>query len=452
MALGEQIEINLETKIKNLVKQRFMLNENCFLIKGAKRGAIYDLKSGDVYSVGEEAKEILDRCEQGFPVSQIIQLFPKVGSQEIVEYLNQLETMGLGKFLKKGEIINKISLQPSESILDFLWLEITKRCNLSCVHCYANNNPTSFGEKLIIEDWEKVLKEAFDVGCRKVQFTGGEPFLAKELLFSLAKKIREIGYEEIEIFTNGTLLDGKAIQEISKLAIKVAVSFYSKDPKVHDLVTQKKGSYFKTLKGLKKLKRAGIPTRVAITVTKINQDTLFETINFLKQDVGIEAIGYDFVRPIGRGHDFRIFPDKFTREMERRKSVFPKINIDEFLRRIKGPNCFFKSMCITSSGEAIPCIMARDLILGNVLEESIQTIMKHPQAEAIRRLNKDKIETCKDCEYRYACFDCRPKTKGENGNLFAKPPECFYDPCSGIWKTKVEAKDERDKNLNNLLL
>jgi len=56
------------------------------------------------------------------------------------------------------------------------------------------------------------------------------------------------------------------------------------------------------------------------------------------------------------------------------------------------------------------------------------------------RLSKDHIEVCKDCEYRYACFDCRVKTNDAE-NLYAKSSDCFYNPYTGIW----EQKEVRDR-------
>jgi len=46
-------------------------------------------------------------------------------------------------------------------------------------------------------------------------------------------------------------------------------------------------------------------------------------------------------------------------------------------------------------------------------------------------LSYDKIEVCRDCEYRYACHDCRPLTYGPTGELTAKSLHCSYDPYRG---------------------
>lgn len=416
-------------------KQNFMLNENVFLVKGAKEGAIYDLGSGNIYSINEISKKILEESEKGLSLKDLFRLYPGLEPREISEYLNELENLGLGRFLKKGETINKIPLTPYQTRLDFIWLELTERCNLNCLHCYANSGSTRPEETLSLGDWKRVIREAFDVGCKKCQFTGGEPLLEKKLMFDLIEEAKTIGYEEIEIFSNGVLLEDATIQKISELDIKMAVSFYDMHPEIHDRMTQRKGSFSKTLENLKKLKRADIPTRVAIVATRVNQDTLFNTIEFLKKETGIKNVGYDLARPVGRGHEPELFPDKLFEERELKKPSFNKIFKEDFSIRANGHNCFSKFLCITSTGEAIPCVMARDLVLGNVLEESVPDILEKPQTKFIRGLSMDKIEICKDCEYRYACFDCRPMAKNYGGgNLYAKPVNCHYDPYLGMWK------------------
>ena len=419
-------------------KGKFALNESCFLVKGAKRGAVYDLGSGDVYSVDEVAKKILDGCEKGLSLERIAQSIPELGFEETSKYLVQLESLKLGKFLNKEDKINKISLK--EPRPDLLWLELTSACNLKCIHCYNDSNSSEIPyrkKEITLEDWKRVLKEAFDIGWRKVQFTGGEPFLEKETLFNLIREAKAIGYKETVIFSNGILLTEEIIQRLAKLNVEMSVSFYDKNPEIHDRITRKKESFSRTLANLKSLKRARVLTKISITVTKLNEENLFNTIDFLKNETGIEEIQYDLVRPTGRGCNLEVFPNKLKRQ--RGRSIFPKVTFEKFCSRIYGHNCFSKFLCITDLGQVIPCIMARDLVLGNIFEESIHSILRKTKTKTIQELNKDKIEVCKDCEYRYACFDCRPMAKYYGGgNLYAKPHECEYDPYLGIWENRKE--------------
>ncbi|MBO0880190.1 MAG: radical SAM protein [Mycobacterium sp.] len=59
----------------------------------------------------------------------------------------------------------------------FLWLEITGRCQLACVHCYADSGPAGTHGSMRRADWLRVMDQAARMGVRMVQFIGGEPTL-----------------------------------------------------------------------------------------------------------------------------------------------------------------------------------------------------------------------------------------------------------------------------------
>jgi hypothetical protein len=56
------------------------------------------------------------------------------------------------------------------------------------------------------------------------------------------------------------------------------------------------------------------------------------------------------------------------------------------------------------------------------------------------RLNKDKIDVCCGCEFRYLCFDCRPDASGLSANMLSKPWNCTYLPAEGQWSNNEEEK------------
>ena len=66
--------------------------------------------------------------------------------------------------------------------LRFLWLEITGKCNLLCTHCYADSGPEAdlYGN-MAFEDWTRAISEAAELGCRQIQFIGGEPTMHPRL-------------------------------------------------------------------------------------------------------------------------------------------------------------------------------------------------------------------------------------------------------------------------------
>src|SRR5262249_1460724 len=110
--------------------------------------------------------------------------------------------------------------------LDFLWLEITGKCNLACTHCYADSSPMKpLSEGLTYSDWLKIISEAYELGCRQIQFIGGEPTLHPDIC-SLISYAKETGFDFIEVFTNATRLSRELIQCFVENNVNVAASFY----------------------------------------------------------------------------------------------------------------------------------------------------------------------------------------------------------------------------------
>src|SRR5687767_1018146 len=84
--------------------------------------------------------------------------------------------------------------------LNFLWLEITRRCNLTCAHCYVDSGPgLPLTEGMQFDDWCRVMDEARAEGCRRVQFIGGEPTLHPDLPALLGHAARA-GFSQCEVF------------------------------------------------------------------------------------------------------------------------------------------------------------------------------------------------------------------------------------------------------------
>ena len=86
-------------------------------------------------------------------------------------------------------------------------LELTERCNYNCIHCCINrpaNDPDARARELTTAQVKEVLKQAADLGCLQVRFTGGEPLLRSDFeeLYVFA---RQSGLKVL-LFTNGRLI------------------------------------------------------------------------------------------------------------------------------------------------------------------------------------------------------------------------------------------------------
>jgi len=107
-----------------------------------------------------------------------------------------------------------------------------------------------------------------------------------------------------------------------------------------------------------------------------------------------------------------------------------ELNIGFVKRAAKEHNCFGRRLYIDVDLNIFPCVMERRISHGNLKEGMLFDIINNE----ICTFNKDRIFVCKDCEFRYTCFDCRPDSLGKR--IDEKPWYCTYDPHKGVWADK----------------
>ena len=233
---------------------------------------------------------------------------------------------------------------PSGAELDFLWIEVTRRCNLGCVHCYASCSSQEPRDMIMgFDDWRGILAQAFELGCLQVQFTGGEPTMAPYLEALLAEARARLGYQLVEVFTNGTLVTDRLISIFQHLNISLAFSIYSFQADIHDAVTRRRGSLSQTLDTIRRAIKHGIPLRAAIISMEYNFNDIEQTVSFIR-DMGVTSLMVDQVRPVGRGVS-----------LSREKSPF----------RVICKDCSQSKLCVRSDGRIFPCIFERTYPVGH---------------------------------------------------------------------------------------
>jgi len=240
-------------------------------------------------------------------------------------------------------VLSESSPSVSRQDLSFLWLEITAKCNLECIHCYADSGPrrSLFGE-MSTEKWLTVLADASTLGCRQVQFIGGEPTLHPDLVRMLSFA-SERGYSFIEVFTNATHMDDRLLRTFVEHRTHIAVSFYSDDPETHDSITKRPGSFDRTVESLRSMISAGLPLRAGIIEMRENAGHAASARLFL-ESIGVRDVKVDFRRGVGRG-----------------ATVLPS---PEPMEALCG-ECWKGKLCVTSFGRIYPCVFSRFADLGS---------------------------------------------------------------------------------------
>lgn len=394
-------------------------------VKGALCAALYDLNEGVVFSVNHDGRTVLDKVEAGTPDEGY--------NEAELSYIAQLVEMKL------------LSAEPSENTpppaeddrLIYVWLELTDACNLRCVHCYGDFGyaVTRHADLMKKEEWFAVLDEVAKYPSAGIQLIGGEP-MANPDFVEILNYAAEKKLARIDVFTNATLFSDRIFDAIEAAGASVRISVYGPTAAVHDGVTGRAGSFDKLCAAVRELVRRGIRVTPAVILMRENEDYLEETHRFL-ESLGVKPSGYDVIRNTMPGKknahyvtDPRLLGPRYT------SAPNFKTSYAEFYRFGQRNSCFDGKLAITASGDVIPCIFARRAVCGNLRKDSYADILTRLREEW--RITKDRVEVCRDCEYRYACHDCRPTAEGVTGNKFSKHLRCTYDPYSGVWGSVAE--------------
>ena len=153
--------------------------------------------------------------------------------------------------------------------LHALWFQLTGTlCNLACSHCFISCSPTNHALKFVApETVYRYLDEAESHGVREVYFTGGEPFLHKQIMPILARSLQVAA---TSVLTNGTLITPAVADELAALAatsgysLEMRISLDDVDEARNDAV-RGKGSLRRALRALRLLQERGLPPIVAVT-------------------------------------------------------------------------------------------------------------------------------------------------------------------------------------------
>ncbi|UCG64406.1 MAG: radical SAM protein [Deltaproteobacteria bacterium] len=169
-------------------------------------------------------------------------------------------------------------------------LEVTRRCNLTCVHCY-NNLPLVDREvreaELSSQEYCQILDEIVDQGCLWLLFTGGEPFAKSDFLeiYTHAKKKGLL----ITLFTNGTLITPRIADYLVQWRpFSVEITLYGHTKETYERVTGIPGSYERCTRGIRLFMERDLPLKLKTMAIRPNKHELWDMKQFVEQDLGLE--------------------------------------------------------------------------------------------------------------------------------------------------------------------
>ena len=179
--------------------------------------------------------------------------------------------------------------------------EITSTCNIMCTYCYGCYGPQK-KEHFSIEEIPRFFDKLASHGVIGVELTGGEPLAHPKFtsIYGLAFK----KFDFVPVISNGILWKPELFEivELNKHKAFIQISIDGSNEETNALVRQKKGTWDKTLRTVKKLVEIEVPLRVTFVVTHENKHDLKNTAQLMRE-IGVKAFAISLPDGLGRGSE-----------------------------------------------------------------------------------------------------------------------------------------------------
>ncbi|MFB4194177.1 radical SAM protein [Streptomyces carpaticus] len=260
----------------------------------------------------------------------------------------------------------------NESPTKFLWLDITRKCQLECAHCYNSSGPEGDHGSMSQEDWFTLLDQAADAGVSAVQLIGGEVTMhphGKEI----AAHALGLGLQ-VEVYSNLVHIAPEWWTLLQHEGASLATSYYSASAREHNTMTRRP-SHGRTRANIVRALKLGIPLRVGIVSN--DKERAAEAEAELRA-IGVQRIGIDHIRPYGRG------------------AAEPSPDTSGLCG-----NCGDGCASIGPNGQVAPCVFSTWMEIGNVQQAPLAAILsgdKMIQATAAIRGDVTMAKCQPDCQ------------------------------------------------------
>ncbi|MBF0228031.1 MAG: 12,18-didecarboxysiroheme deacetylase [Desulfamplus sp.] len=340
---------------------------------------------------------------------------------------------------------------------------MTRRCNLRCVHCYAQSEDISYDNELNHEQSLSMIDDLAQFGVPVLLFSGGEPLvhprLAEYAEYAVKKGMRAV------ISTNGTLITKEKAKILKDIGLSyVGISLDGLE-ETHDKFRGVKGSFQKALQGIRNCQEAGIKVGLRFTVNKRNVHEIPGIFDLLEEKEIPRACFYHLVYS-GRGsaianedlshHETRKALDLImarTRDLHDRNLPKEILTVDnhadgpylylkllnedpiraaevlELLQMNEGNNSGRGFGCISWNGDVHPDQFWREKILGNVKERPFSEIWTDATNEFLMKLKDKKSYVkgrCATCKWLAVCGgNFRARAESIKGDPWDHDPACY---------------------------
>src|SRR3989304_2976982 len=159
---------------------------------------------------------------------------------------------------------------------------ITRTCNLHCVHCYADSHDKEYEGELTTEEALGLIDELARFGAPVILFSGGEPLLRQDL-FQLIRYAKDKGIRGV-LSTNGTLITREVVRQLKEFGLSYVGVSIDGPEHIHDRFRGKKGAFQEAVQGFRNCLAEGIRVGIRMTLTKYNHEYIDDVFRLLEEE------------------------------------------------------------------------------------------------------------------------------------------------------------------------
>jgi len=192
-------------------------------------------------------------------------------------------------------------MQPAQSGPRLVFWEVTKGCNLRCIHCRASATELSSPDDLSTSTARGIIDQIAQAGNPILVLSGGEPLYRSDI-FELARYATDKGLRAA-LATNGTLVTKDMAASIVASGVKrVSISLDGAEAATHDSFRGIPGAFDAAVQGMRNLKVLGMPVQINMTIARHNAHQLPRVLELAKS-LGADALHTFLLVPVGCGVD-----------------------------------------------------------------------------------------------------------------------------------------------------
>ncbi|MBI5248625.1 MAG: 12,18-didecarboxysiroheme deacetylase [Desulfomonile tiedjei] len=340
---------------------------------------------------------------------------------------------------------------------------VTRRCNLKCVHCYSHSEDKNYGGELSNKEGKALIEDLSEFGSPVILFSGGEPLIRPDIL-ELIQYAVQMGRRAV-VSTNGTLITERVATKLQEIGLSyVGISLDGLE-NVHDAFRGFEGTFKRVMTAIKNCQSVGLKVGLRFTINKRNYQDI-PGIFDLVEERNIPRICFYHLVYAGRGTELvnEDLDHSQTREvvdiiMDRTKDLHDKglpvevLTVDnhadgpylylrltredperaeevlKLLQMNEGNNSGRGIGCISWDGSVHADQFWRHHSFGNVREKRFSQIWTEPADEFLMKLKDKKKHVkgrCAACRWLSICGgNFRVRAEAIHGDVWAPDPACY---------------------------